>query len=154
MISEKSLNNINEKVRDYPHGRSALMAALHELQSEEGWLSPDTLAEISDVLNIPAATVKGVATFYHMYRHTPMGRNIVQICTNVACMVMGSDSLVELLKKEFGLEPGGTTEDNRFSLVIMECIGACGTAPAMLVNDNFHENLDEKNIIEILSGYK
>lgn len=154
MLSEESVKTITEKVRDYPHRRSALMAALHERQSEEGWLSPDALEEVSDLLNVPAATVKGVATFYHMYRHAPMGRNIVQLCTNVACMVMGSDSLIELLKKEFGLEPGGTSEDGRFSLVIMECIGACGTAPAMLVNDDFHENLDEKNIITILNGYK
>jgi NADH-quinone oxidoreductase E subunit len=153
MLSEKSVNVITEKVRDYPHRRSALMAALHERQSEEEWLSHDALEEVSDLLNVPAATVKGVATFYHMYRHIPMGRNIVQLCTNVACMVMGSDSLVELLKKEFGLEPGGTSEDGRFSLVIMECIGACGTAPAMLVNDDFHENLDETNIIKILNGY-
>jgi NADH-quinone oxidoreductase E subunit len=154
MISEKELQTIDDTVRDYPHSRSAIMAALHELQDEEGWLPQDTLEAISYLLNLPAATVKGVATFYHMYRHAPLGRNIVQLCTNVACMVMGSDSLLGILKKEFGLEPGGTTGDNRFSLVIMECIGACGTAPAMLVNDDFHENLDEKNIIEILNGYK
>ncbi|UCG77351.1 MAG: NADH-quinone oxidoreductase subunit NuoE [Nitrospirota bacterium] len=147
---------MSRKVRKegYPSTRSELLGALHTKQYDEGWLSQDGLKAVSDDLNVPAAAVKGVATFYHMYHNEPMGRNVIQICTNVACMIMGAESLVDLLKKEYGLEPGGTTDDKRFTLVIMECIGACGTAPAMLVNDDFHENLDEKNIIEILNGYK
>ncbi len=142
-----------KKGGEYPTSRSALMTSLHKAQTGGNWLSQDALADISDELNVPAAAVKGIATFYSLYRHAPSGRNIIQICTNVACMVMGVERLVDLLMKEFGLEPGGTSKDGRFSLVIMECIGACGTAPAMLVNDDFHESLDEKNIIEILNGY-
>lgn len=142
-----------KKTGAYPTSRSEIMTSLHTAQNDGGWLSQEGLDHIARELNIPAAAIKGVATFYSMYRHVPMGRNIIQICTNVACMVMGAERLVDLLKKEFGLEPGGVTADGRFSLVIMECIGACGTAPAMLVNDDFHESLDERNILEILNGY-
>ncbi|GBD99979.1 NADH-quinone oxidoreductase subunit 2 [bacterium BMS3Abin07] len=154
MITEEIIKKIQQKKGDYPVFRSAIMSALHEIQNTEGWLSQESLYKVSGMLNIPPATVKGVATFYHMYRHVPMGRNIIQICTNVACMIMGAEKLVDLLKREFGIEAGGTTGDKRFSLVIMECIGACGTAPAMLVNDDFHDNLDEKRVMDILNGYK
>jgi len=149
-----TMSDTREKRGGYPQQRAELMAALHEIQDREGWLSQESLQEVSERLNIPPAVVKGVATFYHMYRHAPLGRNVIQLCTNVACMIMGSERLVDLLKERYGLEPGGTTEDGRFSLVIMECIGACGTAPAMLVNEDFHDNLDEKRIVEILDGYR
>jgi NADH:ubiquinone oxidoreductase subunit E len=89
-----------------------------------------------------------------MYKHKPAGRNIVQLCTNVSCMILGAERLVDFLKNKYGLEPGGTTADGRFSLVIMECIGACGTAPAMLVNDDFYENLTDKYLEEILGKYR
>jgi NADH:ubiquinone oxidoreductase subunit E len=89
-----------------------------------------------------------------MYRQKPMGRHLIQLCTNVSCMILGAERLVDFLKSTYGVEPGGVSPDGRFSLVIMECIGACGTAPAMLVNDDFHENLTEKNLQEILEKYR
>lgn len=153
MLTEDTVKKIKACRNAYPDGRAALMSALHAAQNNDGWISRDALRQVSDILNVPPATVRGVATFYSMYRHAPLGRNIIQFCTNVACMIMGAEVLVDLLKREYGLEPGGDTEDGRFSLVIMECIGACGTAPAMLVNDDFYDNLDEKRIIEILNGY-
>jgi len=83
-----------------------------------------------------------------------MGRHVIQLCTNIACMLMGAETLVEFLKNKYGLAPGKTTGDGRFTLIIMECIGACATAPAMLVNEDFHENLTKENIVEILERYK
>ncbi|GBE37386.1 NADH-quinone oxidoreductase subunit E [bacterium BMS3Bbin07] len=138
----------------YPDRRGALLPALYIAQEDAGWLSQEALERVSSALNLPQATVKGVATFYSMYKHRPMGRHLIQLCTNVACMIMGAESLVDFLKGKYGLEPGGTTGDGRFSLVIMECIGACDRAPAMLVDTDFHSDLTEGNIVEILEEYE
>jgi len=138
----------------YPDRRGALLPALYVAQKEAGWLSQEALDTVSAALNLPQATVKGVATFYAMYKHRPMGRHLIQLCTNVACMIMGAERLVDLLKEKYGLEPGGTTGDGRFSLVIMECIGACDRAPAMLVDTDFHADLTGDNIFRILEKYE
>ncbi len=148
------MEEIKEILKRYPDRRGALLPTLYIMQREYGWLSQEALQAAADALNLPPATVKGVATFYAMYRHKPMGRHLIQLCTNVACMIMGAERLVDLLKERYGLEPGGTTEDGRFSLVIMECIGACDRAPAMLVDTDFHADLNEQNLFEILEQYK
>jgi NADH-quinone oxidoreductase E subunit len=153
MFSEAALKEIEEIKTKYPNARAALLPALYVAQREYGWLSGDAYKAVSEALGVPGAIARGVGTFYAMYKHAPMGRNVVQLCTNVSCMILGAERLVDLLKNRYGLEPGGTTADGRFSLVIMECIGACGTAPAMLVNDDFHENLTETNIVELLERY-
>ncbi|HEX8948365.1 MAG TPA: NADH-quinone oxidoreductase subunit NuoE [Dissulfurispiraceae bacterium] len=154
MLNDKVTAEINSIRSKYQDPRSCLLPSLYVVQKEDGWISPDAMAAIGELLNVPKATVKGVATFYAMFNLRPMGRHLIQLCTNVACMIMGAESLVDLLKEKYGLVPNGTTADGRFSLVIMECIGACGTAPAMLVDTDFHENLNEKNIIETLERYK
>lgn len=153
-FSDAGLKEIREIRKNYPNTRAALLPSLYVAQKEFGWLSPEAYEAVSDALGVPKATVRGVATFYAMYKHKPMGRHVVQLCTNVACMILGAERLVDLLKEKYGLEPGGTSPDGRFSLVIMECIGACGTAPAMLVNDDFHENLTEQSIQDILGKYQ
>ena len=153
MLSETALKEIQEIRGKYPNARAALLPAMYVAQREFGWLSPEAYTAVSELLGVPPAIARGVGTFYAMYKHKPMGRHIVQLCTNVSCMILGAERLVDLLKNTYGLEPGGTTADSRFSLVIMECIGACGTAPAMLVNDDFHENLTEDNIRKILEKY-
>lgn len=154
MLSEAAIKEIEVIRTKYPTARAALLPAIYVAQREFGWLSPEAYEAVSDILGIPKAIARGVATFYAMYRHKPMGRNIVQLCTNVSCMILGAEKLVDFLKNRYALEPGGTDPDGRFSLVIMECIGACGTAPAMLVNEDFYEYLTEKYIEEILEKYK
>lgn len=154
MLNEKLVAEINRLRSKYKDARSCLLPSLYVVQREEGWITPDAMTAVGELLNVPKATVKGVATFYAMYRHKPMGRHLIQLCTNVACMLMGAESLVDLLKEKYGLTPNGTSPDGRFSLVIMECIGACGTAPAMLVDTDFHDSLNDKNILEILESYQ
>lgn len=154
MFSEAAKKELQKIRLKYPNARAALLPALYIAQREFGWLSSDAYETVSDLLGVPQAIARGVGTFYAMYKHKPAGRNIIQLCTNVSCMILGAERLVDFLKNKYGLEPGGTTSDERFSLVIMECIGACGTAPAMLVNDDFYENLTEKYIEEILQRYK
>lgn len=154
MFSESAIKELEEIRAKYPTASGALLPAIYIAQREFGFLSPEAYEAVSAALGVPRATVRGVATFYAMYKQKPMGRHIVQLCTNVSCMILGAERLVDLLKSTYNLEPGGMTPDGRFSLVIMECIGACGTAPAMLVNDDFYENLTEKSLEEILGKYK
>ncbi|NJD55784.1 MAG: NADH-quinone oxidoreductase subunit NuoE [Nitrospirae bacterium] len=154
MFSSAAIQEIEDIRAKYPNARAALLPAIYVAQREFGWLPPEAYEAVADLLNVPKATVRGVATFYAMYKQKPMGRHLIQLCTNVSCMILGAERLVDLLKSAYGVEPGGVSPDGRFSLVIMECIGACGTAPAMLVNDDFHENLTEKNLQEILEKYK
>ncbi len=153
MLSDAAAKEIGLIREKYPTGRAALLPAMYVAQREFGWLSSDAYEAVSDVLGVPKAIARGVGTFYAMYKHAPMGRNIVQLCTNVSCMILGAEKLADFLKNKYSLVPGGTTPDGKFSLVIMECIGACGTAPAMLVNNDFYENLNEKYIEEILAKY-
>jgi NADH-quinone oxidoreductase E subunit len=154
MLNEKIVIEINRINSKYQDKRSSLLPALYIVQREYGWISPDAMAAVGEILDIPKAAVKGVSSFYSMFIHKPMGRHLIQLCTNVACMIMGAERLVDILQERYGLEPNGTTSDGRFSLVVMECIGACGTAPAMLVDTDFYDNLTEENIIEILERYK
>ncbi len=154
MFSEKVIQEIEVIKARYPDRRAALLPLLYVAQREYGWLSHEAMAHVADALNMPEASVKGTASFYSMYRQTPVGRNLIQICTNVSCMILGAEKLVDFISSRYGVEPGGTSADNRFSLVIMECIGACDTAPAMLVNTDFHDNLNEERIVSILEEYK
>ena len=154
MLSEAAIKELNEIRRKYPDASAALLPALYIAQREFGYLGADAYEAVSEALGVPKAIARGVGTFYAMYKHKPMGRHVVQLCTNVSCMILGAEKLSDFLKNKYGLEPGGTTPDKRFSLMIMECIGACGTAPAMLVNDDFYENLTEEGLVKILGKYK
>jgi NADH-quinone oxidoreductase E subunit len=154
VFNESILKEIDSVKERYPDQESALLPVLYIAQREFGWLSEKALTTAAAALNLPEATVRGTASFYSMFRHKEMGRNLVQLCTNISCMILGSEKLVDILQTKFNLKPGETTEDGRFSLVIMECIGACGSAPAMLVNTDYYDNLTEESIMEILKKYK
>ncbi len=154
MFNDSILKEIDGIKAKYPDRRSALLPSLYIAQREFGWLSRDAMTCVARSLNLPEAVVRGTASFYSMYKHKAVGRHLIQLCTNISCMILGAEKLVDFLKTKYGLHPDGTTEDGRFSLVIMECIGACGTAPAMLVNTDFHDNLSEQRIEDILDKYK
>ncbi len=154
MFKETVLKDIEEIKTKYPDLRSALLPALYVAQREFGWLSSEAISSVAQALDMPAAIVRGTASFYSMFKHRPAGRHVVQICTNISCMITGAERLVDFFKNKYALEPNKTTQDGRFSLVIMECIGACGTAPAMLVNTDYFDNLTEKSIEEILEKYE
>lgn len=154
MLKEAVLKEIDEIKVKYPDPKSALLPVLYIAQREFGWLSPEAMQCVAQTLSLPEAMVRGTASFYSMFKHRPLGRHLIQLCTNVSCMVLGAERLLDFLKTKYDVRPNDTTRDGRFSLVIMECIGACGTAPAMLVNTDFYDNLTEQRIEEILSKYK
>lgn len=155
MLSEKAKAEIRELIIRYPKSDSVVLPALHIAEREYGWLTPNALSSVAEILDVPKAHVRGVATFHNMFRLYPFnGRHIIRLCTNVSCMLFGAEPLVVFLKNRYGVSPGISSPDYRFELEIAECIGACDMAPAMLVDNDFYGNLTAEKIIEILDRYK
>ncbi len=141
-------------IAKYPKGRheSAVMPLLDLAQRQhDGWLPRAAMDYVAEYLAMPPIRVYEVATFYTMYNLEPVGRNHVQVCTNLPCWLRGSDAIVEACKRTLGLEFGGTTEDGLFTLSEMECLGACVNAPMMQINDDYYEDLDPTSAESILT---
>lgn len=153
-LSDAAVREIELLRSRFPEPRSALVPALYVAEREFGWLSPQAMRAVARLLGVPPAVVRGTASFYSLYRHREMGRHVIQLCTNVSCMMLGAETLEAHLGTRYGLESGGTTADGRFSLQIMECIGACDGAPAMQISDALYCDLTTARIDGILSGYE
>lgn len=136
----------------YPTKRAVLLPALHLVQHEYNWLPTQALAEIAEFLEISPAEVQDTASFYEEYWLKPKGKYLLQVCRSLACEICQSSKLTEHLSKKLGVDVGETTADKRFTLIELECLGACGTAPVMGVNETLHENLDVAKLEEILKG--
>jgi NADH-quinone oxidoreductase E subunit len=153
-LSHAAVEQINGLRARFPEPRSALIPALYVAEREVGWLSPEAMRAVAQLLGLPPSVVKGTASFYSLYRHARMGRHIIQLCTNVSCMILGAESLQAHLESRYGLREGEATADGRFSLLIMECIGACDGAPAMQIGDVLYRDLTVDRLDEILAGYE
>ena len=137
----------------YPAGReaSAVMPLLSLAQRQSGgWLSQGAMDTVATMTGLPAIRVYEVATFYTMYNLKPVGKNHVQVCTNIACMLKGSDEIVKVCKKRLGLAFGETSSDGNFTLSEVECLGACVNAPMMQINDDFYEDLTSETAEAVL----
>jgi NADH-quinone oxidoreductase subunit E len=136
----------------YPAGmRSSLvLPLLHLMQEEKGHLTEADAIFIAEYLGVPAMQVKEALTWYSMFHRQPVGRHVVKVCRNIACSLMGAERLIGYLTKKLGIKEGETTADGRFTLLAVECLASCGTAPAMQVNDTYHERLTEEKIDRIL----
>jgi len=153
MLSPESLAKIDRELAKYPADRrqSAVMSALRIAQEQFGWLSKDTIAEVADYLGIPAIAALEVATFYNMYELEPVGKHKITVCTNISCMLRGSDEIVEHLEKRLGIGFNETTADGRFTLKEGECMGCCGGAPLFHINNSrMCEFLTPEKVDEIL----
>lgn len=150
ILSEKFYSEMKKLEPRYPTKLALLLPALHAAQEEFGWLSPETMDEIAEYIEIHPAQVRETASFYTMYNLNPVGKYHLKICTNVSCCLRGAYGIVEYCEKKLGVSVGETTEDRRFTLYEEECLGACGTAPAMMLNDEYHENLSVTKIDEII----
>ncbi|NKB61399.1 MAG: NADH-quinone oxidoreductase subunit NuoE [Gammaproteobacteria bacterium] len=154
MLSEASLQDIQYELSKYPADRrqSALMAALRIAQDEQGWLSDELIEYVAEVIGVPPVRAYEVASFYSMYELKPVGRNKICVCTNISCMLRGSDEIVEHLGKRLGIGLGETTADGKVTLKEVECLAACAGAPMMQVNRDYVENLTPERIDEILDS--
>ncbi len=145
---------VESLIRQYPEsGREALIPLLQRVQEEEGYLSREAVLLVGRRLNLPASKIYGVATFYNQFRFQPRGKYHIQVCRGTACHVKGSAAVLERLERELKVKPGQTTRDGLFSLEVVACIGACGLAPVLSVNGQFHANLSGDDIPAILKRY-
>jgi NADH-quinone oxidoreductase subunit E len=153
-FSAETRNRFEETLKLYPDQRAALLPALWLAQREFGYVSQEAMDYVAGLLGLSPAYVYGVSTFYSMYYKQPMGRHLIQVCTNISCALMGAEHVVAYLSQKLGIKAGGTTPDGKFSLVCVECLGACGGAPMMQVNDTYYENLTREKIDQILAELK
>jgi NADH-quinone oxidoreductase E subunit len=147
---------VREIAGRYPDRHSAVMDALRLAQERhDGWLPPEALREVADALDATPAYVKSVASFYDMYHLAPVGRHLVEVCTNVACALVGAQAVVEAFESELGVRAGETTEDGEVTFRTVECAGGCGFAPVVIVDHRYHEPVRPENVpalVEELRG--
>lgn len=151
-FSERTRKRIDKIVARYPQKEAAILPLLHIAQQEFGFISPESEKIIAEILGIKLIRVREVVTFYTMLNREPIGKYFIQVCSNLSCSLLGSGKLIDYLKEKLGIEPGQTTKDKKFTLSLVECLGACEQAPCMMVNFDYYGNLDKKKIDKILDG--
>jgi NADH-quinone oxidoreductase subunit E len=152
MFSDEQLQRIEELKKRYQHPQSVILDALWMWQDTHGWISEEGMTAVANALGVPVNHVYGVVTFYTMFNRAPVGRHKIEVCTNVSCMLRGSDGVLAHLTRRLGIQAGGTSADGKFTLVEAECLGSCGTAPMMQIGDEYYENLNEAQVDKILKG--
>ncbi len=148
---EKTVESIFEGYKDA--GRDSLIPILQEIQDAEGFLSEKSIIKVGTHLKLPTSKIYGVATFYNQFRFEPQGKYHVQICRGTACHVLGSATVLDELQKHLKIKAGQTSRDGKFSIEVVACIGACGLAPVICVNGEFHAKVTSKSIKDILDNY-
>ncbi len=145
---------LDEVLARYPTKRAALLPALWMVQETHGWISDPAMAEVAAELDLTAAYVKGVVTFYTMYHQHPVGQTFIQVCTTTPCNLCGAEDVVAALLEQTGCgELGATSPDGKFTVIEVECLGACGFATPVLVNDDFIENVTPETVPGLVKQY-
>lgn len=151
-FTEDNLQKIEKILEKYPVKQPAVMPLLYLAQEQNGWISVEVMKEIASILEMDEEDVLGVVTFYTMFHKKPMGKHHIQVCTNVSCMLRGGYEVYNSVREKLGLENGGVSEDSRFSLEEVECMGSCGTAPIIAINEDYFENLSTEKALQILDS--
>jgi NADH dehydrogenase (ubiquinone) flavoprotein 2 len=155
VFTGKILERLQAILKRYPTKQAALLPALWLVQEERGWISDRNMAEVAEVLGLTPAYVKGVVTFYTMYHQHPVGKQFVQVCTTSPCNLCGAEAVVKALLEQTGAkELGATSPDGKWTIIEVECLGACGFATPILVNDDFIENVTPEKVPEIVKRYR
>jgi len=144
---------VDELLTRYPTTRAALIPILWVCQRQNGWVSPEVIQWVADRLELTTAQVKGVVTFYTMFHQEPVGENVIWVCRTLSCDLRGAKAIQEHLEDKLGCHAGGTSKDGRFTLLKAECLAACGQAPMVQINDDYHENLTLEEVDAILERY-
>ena len=153
ILSAEIRNKIDEWIKRYPpeQKRSGVLQALHFVQdAHEGWLTRDLADAVADYLEMPRIAVYEIISFYTMYNEAPVGRHVINVCTNISCMLRGSEQIVEHLQEKLKLNFGETTADGKFTLREVECLAACAGAPMFQINRTYYENLTSEKVDAIL----
>jgi NADH-quinone oxidoreductase subunit E len=153
MLTDKEKNDIQKEILQYPYPGAACIDALKIVQINRGWISDEAVEDIAAELGISSEDVDSVATFYTRIYRKPVGRNIILVCDSISCMIMGYQSIYNYISEKLSIRFGETTPDGRFTLLPVSCLGDCDHSPAMMINDDLHENMSIRNIDEILERY-
>lgn len=135
----------------YPNKEAALLPTLHLAQEVWGWISPEVVYYVGNLLDLSPANVFGVVSFYNMYNQRPVGKYHLQVCTNLSCMVNNAYDVFDRICERLHINPGETTKDGKYTVVEVECLGSCDTAPVVQVNNEYHENLGVDRVDELLA---
>jgi NADH-quinone oxidoreductase subunit E len=154
MLSAEEQNEIDHELQHYPNKQAVCIDAMLIVQRHRGWVSDGSIRDIAEYLGMSAADVDGVATFYNLIRRKPVGRHVALICDSISCWIMGCDRVRDQLCARLGTTLGGSTADGRFTLLPIVCLGACDRAPAIMIDDDLHTDLDEQRLDQVLEQYR
>ena len=141
-FTEANARTAAEVIARYPRPRSAVIPLLHLAQEQEGWVTRDAMVEIADLTGVTPAEVLGTGSFYEMFRFHPVGRYLVNVCTNISCQLLGGEELLHHVEESLGVHAGGTTDDGMFTVEEVECVAACTEAPCFTVNYRYFHRAD------------
>lgn len=150
-LSDKAKHEITRLAAQFPHRQSALLGALFVAQEEAGYLRPDVVAEVAEALDLPQSEVTSVASFYHLFYFEPVGAEIIQVCTNISCMLCGCHRVLDRLREHLGIQAGHTTADGAFTLRTAECLAACEQAPVIMVGPERYGPVRPEDVAAILA---
>ncbi len=154
MFSDANLKRIEELKQRYPTNQALVLPVLWMAQEQFGHISQETMKYVATLLNVPYGHVLGVVTFYTMYNSRPIGKYHIEVCTNVSCMLRGSESILRHLESKLGIKAGETSDDRRYTISEVECMGACGGAPMCAIGEEYHENLTSERMDQVLAELK
>ena len=155
MATRPLADEIGAIAAQYPDRRSATLAALRLAQERRGWLPPEALREVADALDVTPAYCEAVASFYDMFHLAPVGRHLVEVCTNLSCALVGAQQVLEAFEEQLGIGPGETSDDGEYTLRTIECAGGCGRAVVVAIDHRYREPVrpeDVPGIVEELRG--
>jgi NADH-quinone oxidoreductase subunit E len=154
-LSKEGLTAVQKELKRYETKESAIIPALYIAQKEhKGWVNQEVIDHLSKVMEIPAAKINEVFKFYTMFNQKPVGKHHIQVCCNISCAVNGSRELAYHIVKELKVDFDQVTTDGRYTVSKVECLGSCGTAPMMQINDRYYENLTHESAMNIIRGLK
>lgn len=151
-FSQETKDFIKKECERYESKLSAIIPCLYKIQSIDGWIKPESVSALANEMDVPSSAVKEVVNFYTMFNQKPVGKLHVQVCNNISCCMLGGRELSQKICSEFNVEPGEVSSDGKVTVNNVECLGSCGTAPMMQVNDNYYEDLTPEKAIEIIKG--
>lgn len=152
MLSQTVCRQIQALMSRYPQKRSALIPALQLAQKEAGYISSEIIAEIALMFGLAPSEVNETASFYTMLYRKPVGKYVIQVCTNISCLLCNAEAIVEHLVRRLGIRPGETTPDGKYTLLEVECLGSCGTSPVVQINERYYEDLTPEKLDRILDN--
>ncbi|MEX1139506.1 MAG: NADH-quinone oxidoreductase subunit NuoE [Bacteroidota bacterium] len=152
MLTPQNLQRIENLKKSYPHSQALVLPVLWIAQEQYGFISQDTMKEVAALLKLPFGHILGVVTFYTMYHTKPVGRNHIEVCTNVSCMIRGSQKIVRELEEKLGIKMGETSNDGAWTLSEVECMGACGGAPMCAIGEEYYENLTPEGVERMIES--